>query len=108
MSAWTTAHRLVLGQLAAAAKGNEITALTALLCLLHVRGCIVTIKGMGCQTRLAAQIQQLGGDYVLAVKGDQSALQEDVCAFWTMLGNGGLRAGAHHTQRTWRPCDTSP
>src|SRR3954469_10467222 len=56
VSAWATEQRLVLGQLKTQEKSNEITAIPLLLELLELKGCIVTIDAMGCQTAVAAQI----------------------------------------------------
>lgn len=78
VSAWASANRLVLGQVKVDAKSNEITAIPALLDLLVVRGCIVTIDAMGCQTAIARQIVAQGGDYVLALKENQGRLYRAV------------------------------
>jgi len=78
VSAWATSNRLVLGQVATDAKSNEITAIPRLLELLHLKGCIVTIDAMGCQTKIAAQIIAQGGDYLLALKGNQGTLLAEV------------------------------
>jgi len=78
VSAWATANRLVLGQVATAAKSNEITAIPELLRLLDLTGCIVTIDAAGTQTAIAEQIVAGGADYVLALKGNQKGLAEDV------------------------------
>ncbi|WPL10852.1 ISAs1 family transposase [Thiorhodovibrio litoralis] len=78
VSAWATANRMVLGQVATEAKSNEITAIPKLLELLCLRGCIVTIDAMGCQKAIAAQIIDQGGDYLLALKGNQGHLVEEV------------------------------
>jgi predicted transposase YbfD/YdcC len=78
VSAWATANRVVLGQVATDAKSNEITAIPQLLALLRLHGCIVTIDAMGCQTKIAEQIIEQGGDYVLALKGNQSTLAAEV------------------------------
>lgn len=78
VSAWATANRLVLGQVATDAKSNEITAIPALLRLLDLKGCIVTIDAAGTQTAIAEQIVAGGADYVLALKGNQKGLAEDV------------------------------
>ena len=78
VSAWACANRVVLGQVATEAKSNEITAIPQLLALLHLGGCIVTIDAMGCQTRIAAQIIAQGGDYLLALKGNQGTLEGEV------------------------------
>ena len=78
VSAWATANRLVLGQVAVDAKSNEITAIPELLRLLDVKGCIVTIDAAGTHTAIAEQIVAGGADYVLALKGNQKGLAEDV------------------------------
>jgi predicted transposase YbfD/YdcC len=81
VSAWASENRLVLGQVKVSEKSNEITALPALLALLEVQGCIVTIDAMGCQKAIARQIIQQEADYVLALKGNQSSLWEDVSLY---------------------------
>ena len=78
LSAWAGANRVVLGQVATEAKSNEITAIPQLLALLQIKGCIVTIDAMGCQTKIAAQIIAQGGDYLLALKGNQETLEREV------------------------------
>ena len=78
VSAWASENQVVLGQVATAAKSNEITAIPKLLELLHLKGCIVTIDAMGCQTKIAEQIVAQGADYVLALKGNQSTLAAEV------------------------------
>lgn len=78
VSAWATANRLVLGQVNVADKSNEITAIPALLELLDVRGCLVTIDAAGTQTHVAEAIVDRQGDYLLALKKNQKGLAEDV------------------------------
>ena len=78
VSAWAVNSRIVLGQRATEAKSNEITAIPELLDTLMLRGCIVTIDAMGCQKAIAEKIVDQGGDYVLALKGNQSTLSEQV------------------------------
>ncbi len=78
VSAWATANRMVLGQVATDAKSNEITAIPQLLALLMLKGAIVTIDAMGCQTKIAEQIVDQGGDDVLALKGNQDVLAAEV------------------------------
>ncbi len=78
VSAWAVKNRLVLGQTATDAKSNEITAIPELLEVLTLKGCIVTIDAMGCQKKIAQQIIDQGGDYVLALKGNQGLLAEEV------------------------------
>lgn len=78
VSAWASANGLVLGQVATEAKSNEITAIPELLRLLDLKDCIVTIDAAGTQTEIAEQIVAAEGDYVLALKGNQKGLAEDV------------------------------
>jgi predicted transposase YbfD/YdcC len=78
VSAWATANRLVLAQVKVDAKSNEITALPEVLRQLAVAGCIVTIDAMGCQREIAQQILDQGGTYVLALKGNQGTLSQEV------------------------------
>jgi predicted transposase YbfD/YdcC len=80
VSAWATAQRLSLGQVAVDAKSNEITAIPALLELLDLKGALVSIDAMGCQKDIAAKVVAGGGDYVLTVKDNQPHLLEDIRA----------------------------
>jgi len=78
VSAWASENRLVLAQQKVDEKSNEITAIPALLEMLEIAGCIITIDAMGCQTEIAQQITDQQGDYVLAVKENQGHLFEDI------------------------------
>ena len=80
VTAWSSENGLTLGQVACEEKSNEITAIPELLKLLNLRGCTVTIDAMGCQKEIARQIREQKGHYVLALKGNQSGLQEDMQA----------------------------
>lgn len=78
VSAWSEANALVLGQVKVEDKSNEITAIPALLDVLELKGCIVTIDAMGCQTQIAEDIISRQADYILSVKGNQAFLLDDV------------------------------
>ena len=78
VSAFVRENGMVLGQVKTDEKSNEITAIPELLQSLNVKGCTVTIDAMGCQKAIAKQIVDQGGDYLLAVKGNQEKLYEDV------------------------------
>lgn len=78
VSAWASENQMVLGQIKTEEKSNEITAIPELLKLLDIRGCIVTIDAAGCQKALAQDIIEYGADYVLALKGNQGTLYQDV------------------------------
>lgn len=80
VSAWAAENGLVLGQEAVADGSNEIAAIPELLRALDLKGALVTIDAAGCQQDIAEQIRTQGGDYLLAVKGNQPGLQEAVHA----------------------------
>lgn len=81
VSAFAARQRLVLGQVKVAEKSNEITAIPALLDMLAIEGAIITIDAMGCQREIAAKIIDKKADYLLALKGNQGTLSEDVELF---------------------------
>jgi predicted transposase YbfD/YdcC len=81
VSAFAARQRLVLGQVKVADKSNEIVAIPKLLELLEIEGAIVTIDAMGCQRDIAQQVIDKRADYVLALKGNQGSLREDVELF---------------------------
>ena len=71
VSAWCSQNGgLVMGQLKTDSKSNEITTIPELLQLLALKGCIVTMDAMGCQTAIAGQIRAQAGDYLLALKSN--------------------------------------
>jgi len=78
VNAWASENRLVLAQSKVDEQSNEITAIPALLQLLALKGCIVTIDVIGCQTEIAQTIIDGEADYLLAVKRNQEHLYEDV------------------------------
>jgi predicted transposase YbfD/YdcC len=82
VSAWATKQGLTLGQVAVDTKSNEITAIPRLLEMLELSGAIVSIDAMGCQKEIAKQIVNSGGDYMLAVKGNQPTLHEAIQKFF--------------------------
>jgi predicted transposase YbfD/YdcC len=85
VSAWAEDNGLVLGQWKVAAKSNEITALPALLRVLELSDCIVTVDAMGCQKKIAKEIIESDADYVLALKGNQETVHEEVKTFLDAL-----------------------
>jgi len=78
VSAWVCEDHALFGQLAVDDKSNEITAIPKLLEMLKLEGSTVTIDAIGCQKEIAQQVQEKGGDYVLALKNNQGTLHEDV------------------------------
>ncbi len=91
VSAWAAENSLVLGQVKTDEKSNEITAIPELLKLLDINGCIVTIDAMGCQKAIAQQIVGQGGDYLLALKGNQSGLLEAVETVFEQADRAGYK-----------------
>jgi predicted transposase YbfD/YdcC len=78
VSVWASEFGLSLGQVACAEKSNEITAIPELLRLVDIKGTIITIDAMGTQKAIAAQIIDSDADYVLALKGNQETLHQEV------------------------------
>jgi predicted transposase YbfD/YdcC len=81
VSAFAAGQRLVLGQVKVAEKSNEITAIPKLLDMLAIEAAIITIDAIGCQRDIARKIIDKKADYVLALKGNQGSLREDVEVF---------------------------
>jgi len=81
VSAWAESTNLVLGQLKVEEKSNEITAVPELLRVLELAGCIVTLDAMGCQKKIAKEIIEADADYVLALKGNQEKVHEEMKSF---------------------------
>jgi predicted transposase YbfD/YdcC len=90
VSAFAARQRLVLGQVKVAEKSNEIIAIPKLLAMLAIEGAIVTIDAMGCQRDIAQKIVDKKADYVLALKGNQGSLREDVELFVAEQKAGGF------------------
>jgi len=118
VSAWSQANRVVLGQVKTDEKSNEIAAIPALLDLLDIRGALVTIDAAGTQTSIAAKIVDKGGDYFLAVKGNQRKLEDDIVEHFLGPGGEDRRVGfwesqeptAHgrqETRRAWVSSDVA-
>lgn len=100
ISAFSSRQRMVLGQRKVADKSNEITAIPELLDLLTVKGAIVTIDAMGCQKEIAAKIVGKGADYILALKGNQGSLRDDVEEFFTEQKERGFADAAMSRHQT--------
>lgn len=78
VEAWATEQELMLGQRRSEGGANEIETIPRLLEMLTLKGCIVTIDAMGCQTDVAEAIIGAEADYVLRLKNNQSGLRADV------------------------------
>lgn len=82
VSAWASEHRILLGQVKVESKTNEITAIPALLNLLDISGCVITIDAMGTQHEIVKQIVAKGADYVLCLKSNHPTLWAEVKAWF--------------------------
>jgi predicted transposase YbfD/YdcC len=68
-------------------KSNEITAIPHILTSLDIEDSVITIDAIGTQTKIAEQIIDQKGHYLLSVKGNQQGLPEDLeCAFKVNIG----------------------
>lgn len=98
VSAWASGHRLVLAQAKVQDKSNEITAIPALLELLELKGCIVTLDAMGTKNCIAAQIHQAQADYILNLKANHPIVFQGVDDwFKTARDQGTLPTPSEHT-----------
>jgi predicted transposase YbfD/YdcC len=103
VSVWASEFGLSLGQVACAEKSNEITAIPELLRLVDIKGTIITIDAMGTQKAIAAQIIDSEADYVLALKGNQETLHQEVIAYIDEQSKNDfadVKARRHLTQET--------
>ncbi|WP_365940699.1 ISAs1 family transposase [Moorena sp. SIO3I8] len=90
----------MLAQQKVESKSNEITAVPLLLKLLNLKGAVVTLDAMGTQTNIARQIKEAGGDYVLALKGNQGKLSQQVEQWFSMAEDQnwqGIELSYHQT-----------
>lgn len=85
VSAWASANQLVLGQRQVDEQSNEITAVPELLDALMLKGCIVTLDALNCQTQIAETVVAKEADYLLALKANHASLHEDVILLFETL-----------------------
>lgn len=82
VSAWFHEGGVVMGQVATEAKSNKIEAIPRWLKLLDLEDSVVTLDAMGCQREIAEAVVEAKADYVIALKGNQVSLHEDVKDFF--------------------------
>ena len=99
VSAWASDNRLVLGQTRVDEKSNEITAIPQLLAQLDLTGCVVTVDALNTQTAIAQQIVTAQADYIMAVKGNQGTLYEDIQELFDGFEDEMYRHVAYETAR---------
>ena len=108
VSAFAARQRLVLGPRSRSRKSREIVAIPKLLEMLAIEGAIVTIDAMGCQRAIAQKIIDKKADYVLALKGNQGLLCEDVELFAAEQKARGFKdTKIHATMRPGQPAATT-
>lgn len=91
VSAWDSNRSLLLGQVKANEKSNEITAIPELLESIDIRGAMVTIDAAGCQTEIVEKIREGGGNYFIALKGNQGTLHAEAENFFTQAKDVGYQ-----------------
>lgn len=107
VSAWANSSGIVIGQVKTNQKSNEITAIPALLQLLMVEGCIITIDAMGCQKDIVKEIRDQKADYLIAVKTNQPTLHEQIIRSFNVLTPDGvdIENTADHGRIETRKCE---
>ena len=100
VSAWCQANHMVLGQLATDAKSNEITAIPKLLKLLDLQDAVVTIDAGGCHKKIAGQIVDQGGHYILQLKGNQGTLHNETVTLFDQCLTDDCRGISYSTATT--------
>jgi predicted transposase YbfD/YdcC len=94
VNVWATDNHLSLAQAKVENHTNEITAIPLLLKLLEIDNTVITIDAIGCQTDIVEVISDQEADYVIAAKGNQGTLLEDIqTAFDCRFPNDDI---AHH------------
>ena len=76
VSAWASEQQLVLSHVTVESSSNEIKAVPVLLKHLDLEGTIVSLDAMGCQKETTDLIVEQGGDYLVALKGNQGNLHQ--------------------------------
>jgi predicted transposase YbfD/YdcC len=100
VNAWCEANHMVLGQLATDAKSNEITAIPELMKLLDLKDAVVTIDAAGCQKKIAQQIVDQGGHYILQLKGNQGGLHDETVMLFDQCLTDDCHGIAYSTAKT--------
>lgn len=78
VSMYMTQTGVILGQRSVPEKTNEIPVVRELLALFELGGRVVTADAMHCSRETAELIIRQGGDYVLALKGNQSLTHDEI------------------------------
>lgn len=100
VSAWVHQNNLTLGQRATDPGSNEITAVPKLLGMLNLRGATVTLDAMGTQKEIAQKILDKEAHYILALKGNQTKLHQEVAHVFAEAGTGFFSLVKHTMHET--------
>lgn len=90
VSAWSSSCNFTLAQLKVDDKSNEITAIPKILDAIDIRGAVVTLDAMGCQTKITEKIVVNEGDYLLAVKENQAKLYAEIKNYFSQVEDDNL------------------
>jgi predicted transposase YbfD/YdcC len=113
LHAWCHEFQMCLAQYKTDTKSNEITAIPAVLDLLEISGCIVSIDAMGCQKSIAEKIAEKNADYIFGLKDNQETLSLAVFTAFeehhqeAELGKN-LQEGQNHGRKEQRVCRVLP
>lgn len=108
VNAYSCEQGVVLSQRTTEDKRSEVKALREILDVLDVRGCLVSLDAGGCYQEVAEQIVAAGGDYLLAVKGNQPTLYDELDELFAnrldeleTSSEGEASHGRHDERHTW-------
>jgi predicted transposase YbfD/YdcC len=90
VSAWASSQRLVLAQEGVDVKHNECHAILAIFERLSIKGALVTIDAIATYPKMAQAILDQGGDYLLALKTNQSRLHNEINMYFSDPETQGL------------------
>jgi len=76
-----------LGEITTEEESNEITAVPELLNTLDISGSVITADAMSCQKEIVKKIREREADYVIALKGNQPTLLENVSLYFDHFAN---------------------
>ncbi|MBC7776195.1 MAG: ISAs1 family transposase [Phycisphaerae bacterium] len=111
LHAWCSELQVCLGQYKTETKSNEIKAIPALLDMMEVSGCLVTIDAMGCQKAIVDKIMMKQADYLIGLKSNQESLS--LAAFTafdetTANPHTDTQADQNHGRKEVRNCRVLP
>ena len=100
VSAYSSRDGIVVGQVKADEKSNEVTAIPRLLDRLYLVGAIVTIDAAGCQRKIVGKITDKGGDYLISLKGNQERMHDEMRELFEASFRGGVSCFRSHEETT--------